>query len=284
MTKFLLLIFTSILIVSCSNNTKFCIGDDLLLDKSESENISVYSSRFPNYINTNSGIKYKILSRNTDQISDSITILQNDLLLVNYKVLIDAKDIFKTSKINERFLVKEYGFLLPKLSKTLLNFKIGDSVNIFIPKGFYTYKDEVFTEFLNNDILLSLKINAIVSKYSEFDTSKWVDVSNGIKISFKNRNSNLKLLTDHEKVEMFYAVYIEKNGVTKLVESNFSAINPLQFILKDKLFIEGLNIVLPLLSHGDELKVFIPSNYGYGEIGTNTIPPNSNLIFDIQIE
>jgi cyclophilin family peptidyl-prolyl cis-trans isomerase len=45
-------------------------------------------------------------------------------------------------------------------------------------------------------------------------------------------------------------------------------------------FIEGLN----LMSLGDKALIFIPSKLGYGERGAgNVIPPNSNIIFEIEM-
>lgn len=45
-------------------------------------------------------------------------------------------------------------------------------------------------------------------------------------------------------------------------------------------FLEGLN----LLSFGDKITLFIPSKLGYGSNGAgNVIPPNANLIFELEI-
>ena len=58
---------------------------------------------------------------------------------------------------------------------------------------------------------------------------------------------------------------------------------PFQAGKKDGLipgFIEGLNT----LSFGDKATLFIPSKLGYGERGAgNVIPPNSNIIFEIEL-
>ena len=45
-------------------------------------------------------------------------------------------------------------------------------------------------------------------------------------------------------------------------------------------FVEGLN----LMNIGDKATLFIPANLGYGERGAgNVIPPNSNIIFEIEL-
>lgn len=58
---------------------------------------------------------------------------------------------------------------------------------------------------------------------------------------------------------------------------------PFQYGKKDGLipgFIEGLN----LMNLGDKMLIFIPSKLGYGERGAgNVIPPNSNIIFEIEM-
>ena len=39
-----------------------------------------------------------------------------------------------------------------------------------------------------------------------------------------------------------------------------------------------------MMSYGDKLTLFIPSNLGYGEKGAGgVIPPNTNLIFEVEI-
>jgi peptidyl-prolyl cis-trans isomerase A (cyclophilin A) len=46
-------------------------------------------------------------------------------------------------------------------------------------------------------------------------------------------------------------------------------------------FLEGIN----LLSFGDKVMLFIPSNLGYGVhgYGGGKIPPNTNLIFELEM-
>ncbi|SMO94708.1 FKBP-type peptidyl-prolyl cis-trans isomerase [Gracilimonas mengyeensis] len=49
--------------------------------------------------------------------------------------------------------------------------------------------------------------------------------------------------------------------------------------------ITGWQVGIPLLEEGGSITLYIPSVYGYGSRGSgNAIPPNANLIFDIELK
>jgi len=47
--------------------------------------------------------------------------------------------------------------------------------------------------------------------------------------------------------------------------------------------IEGWQIGVPLIKEGGSITLYIPSSLGFGPSGITGIPPNSNLIFDIDL-
>ena len=47
--------------------------------------------------------------------------------------------------------------------------------------------------------------------------------------------------------------------------------------------IDGWKIGLPLLNEGDSVTLFVPSGLGYGFYGSQEIPANANLMFDIAL-
>ena len=52
----------------------------------------------------------------------------------------------------------------------------------------------------------------------------------------------------------------------------------------DAQLIPGFKEALLTMKVGDKVRVFIPASQGYGERGAgDVIPPNSDLIFDIEI-
>lgn len=57
---------------------------------------------------------------------------------------------------------------------------------------------------------------------------------------------------------------------------------PISFPLNT--LIQGWQIAFPLLNKGSKATLYIPSGLGYGALGSGTtIPPNSNLIFDVEL-
>jgi len=84
--------------------------------------------------------------------------------------------------------------------------------------------------------------------------------------------------SSYEEVTKKYGKYDEKRGT-----QNGYAPFPFQAGKKDGLipgFLEGISN----LSFGDKVVIFIPSALGYGERGAgNVIPPNSNIIFEVEL-
>jgi FKBP-type peptidyl-prolyl cis-trans isomerase len=47
--------------------------------------------------------------------------------------------------------------------------------------------------------------------------------------------------------------------------------------------IKGWQEVIPLMKEGEKIRAYIPSDLGYGNQQRGTIPPNSILIFEIEL-
>jgi len=60
-----------------------------------------------------------------------------------------------------------------------------------------------------------------------------------------------------------------------------SAENPIRFRLLD--LISAWQIGIPKLREGGSITLYVPSSLGFGDRSAGEIPPNSNLIFDVQL-
>ena len=75
--------------------------------------------------------------------------------------------------------------------------------------------------------------------------------------------------------------YIGKLENGKEFNNSYTGGKPIDFKLGE--VIEGWNEGLQTMKVGGKRKLFIPSNLAYGPRGRPGIPPNSNLIFEIEL-
>jgi tetratricopeptide (TPR) repeat protein len=85
----------------------------------------------------------------------------------------------------------------------------------------------------------------------------------------------------NKNVEVHYTGYLT-NG--KVFDSSIERGDPIEFILGTGQVIAGWDEGIALMNVGDKFRLIIPSNLGYGEKGAGkVIPPNSTLIFDVEL-
>jgi FKBP-type peptidyl-prolyl cis-trans isomerase len=82
-----------------------------------------------------------------------------------------------------------------------------------------------------------------------------------------------------DSVVVHYTGWLESDG-TKF-DSSVDRGSPSEFILGQ--VIDGWNEGLALMSEGGTTRLIIPSDLGYGEDGSGSIPPGATLIFDVEL-
>lgn len=86
---------------------------------------------------------------------------------------------------------------------------------------------------------------------------------------------------DGKNVDLCGNIIVDYKG-TLLDGTEFDAsTRPTGFTLR--YLIEGWKIGIPLIKERGTITLYVPSVYAYGSNGTNTIPENSNLIFEIKL-
>lgn len=135
----------------------------------------------------------------------------------------------------------------------------------------------------------------------EFDTQKGEaeELPSGLRIFYLNKSENGEKPQEGSYVKVNYAGFLD-NG--KLFDSNelsvtekFGTVNeirkqrggyePLPMLYgPDSPLIPGFREGLLQMNTGDKVRLFIPSHLGYGEAGAGgVIPPNADLVFDVEI-
>lgn len=134
----------------------------------------------------------------------------------------------------------------------------------------------------------------------EFETQKAeaIETPTGLKYIYINKAEDGVKPKEGQTVMANYAGFL-LNG--KLFDSNslevtekYGTVNPARRdqngyvpvpmqVSKDASLIPGFKEALFLLNTGDKARLFIPSHLGYGPSGGGPIPPNSDLVFDLEI-
>ena len=82
--------------------------------------------------------------------------------------------------------------------------------------------------------------------------------------------------TESSTVQVYYKGYFTNGDIFDQTSNG-----PVSFPLNN--LIPGWQIGIPLLKEGGGGTFFLPSALGYGSSGTSSVPPNSVLIFDIDL-
>ena len=86
---------------------------------------------------------------------------------------------------------------------------------------------------------------------------------------------------DNKKLSVNYTGWL-LNG-TKFDSSRDPGRTPFQFTLGKGEVIKGWDEALATMKVGGRRQLIIPANLAYGTAGTGTIPPNSTLVFDVEL-
>ncbi|MFN3641204.1 MAG: peptidylprolyl isomerase, partial [Flavobacterium sp.] len=102
----------------------------------------------------------------------------------------------------------------------------------------------------------------------------------GLRYKIIQKGSGVKAAKG-KKVSVHYSGSLE-NGV--VFDSSYKRKQPIDFVLGVGQVIEGWDEGIQLLQVGDKARFVIPSHIAYGSRGAGgVIPPNANLIFDVEL-
>ena len=145
--------------------------------------------------------------------------------------------------------------------------------------------------------MLAIKSKEEMAVAITTDKAQALELPSGLKILSLTQGSGEKPKIG-QKVGVIYAGYLEDGSLfdsnDKVVATKYNKFNwnreqaggykpiSMDYSTEARL-IAGFKEALLTMSIGEKIRVFIPSHLGYGEQGSGPIPPNSDLVFDLEV-
>ncbi len=216
-----------------------------------------------------------------------------DRVTVNYKGMFLDGDVFETGEAVE-FTVSQ---LIVGWQIGLPLMKDGGKTTLYIPSGFaygiggtnnippnsnLVFEIEIlkivdgfprnFSGNVDEDLLLRNDLSEIETCLGEMGSQFFSNDTGAIRyVQEEEGTGQNPELTDRVKIS-----YQGKTLAGKVFEEK-------EATLAVEELIEGLRIALPLLKEGSVTSIYVPSVYAYGLRGTEDIPSNTILVYDIEL-
>ncbi|GAB5551380.1 MAG: FKBP-type peptidyl-prolyl cis-trans isomerase [Saprospiraceae bacterium] len=116
-----------------------------------------------------------------------------------------------------------------------------------------------------------------ILEYLETNNIDATEHISGLYYTIEEEGTGTEMPSVNSRVEVKYKGYLTDGFVFDETQGD----NTAEFALGQ--VITGWRIGITLMKKGGKATFIIPSNLGYGFRGTNTIPPNAVIIFDVEL-
>jgi peptidylprolyl isomerase len=165
----------------------------------------------------------------------------------------------------------------------IIGMKAGGQRTIIIPSELAYGEKGIGPVPPNTDLKLVIELlevrDKIVAEMWKVDSALFKTTPSGLKYVIVKEGEG-SFADSGKVVTVHYSGYLE-NG--KKFDSSVERDEPFSFILGVGQVISGWDEGLKLMKKGSKAKLIIPPSLGYGELDLDRIPPNSTLIFDVEL-
>jgi peptidylprolyl isomerase len=241
-------------------------------------------------------LKYTIDTTGSGSVAKS-----GDLITIHFKAWIikDSTNLFKdwskdstrmqSSIGDSRQTNQPYKFLLGANAfvkgsdEAIIGMKKGETRTVIIPAKL-AYGDRGFGPIPPNSnlkiVISMVDMKAPVTvKMWDVDTTKFQTTKSGLKYIILQQGNGPKA-DSGKTVVVHYSGYLPDG--TRF-DSSVERDEPFSFVVGLKMVIPGWEEGISLLNKGSKARFIIPSALAYGPRQVGKIPPNSNLIFDVEL-
>lgn len=246
------------------------------------EGVKPFDVKGKDTLKTPSGIKYFIVKEN--KAGQTTT---GKKVTINYSGFLREGRCFDSSIDRGQPLTAEVGRgkLFPGLDEAISLMRNGEKGKFIIPSKLAFGERGGGPIPPNSDLIMDLEVMNVVDipVPVKFDTTGITPkvTATGLKYFEIKKSGNDQKPKAGQLVKVHYTGYLLDG---KLFDSSVERGEPIDFPLGAGQVIAGWEEGIALMSAGDKFRFVIPSHMGYGEAGrAPVIPPNSDLIFDVEL-
>lgn len=161
----------------------------------------------------------------------------------------------------------------------------GGSITAYVPSYYGYGKEGAEGVPANAPLVLELSLHEVHSTRLMRDIAAIQDSLNAWNISASIDPSGIRYVLHDPGTGKFPTIAntltVNYAGRVLGATDNFDSGDNVTFKLND--LVSGWKIILPLVREGGSVTMYVPSVLAYGASGAGSIPPNSNLIFDVDL-
>ena len=268
-------IFLAIILIGCNKNTETKEND-----MNNTSNNTNASSAIGEEIVTASGLKYI-----DDVLGEGNYPKPGDKVKVHYTGTLEDGTKFDSSKDRNKpfeFTIG-VGQVIKGWDEGLLTMKPGGKRKLIIPSNL-GYGERGAGKLIPPGSTLHFDVELIEIKEAFVDTDFSLpgreDVTDSGLRMIIHKDGNGENPAKGQTVQVHYTGLLETGSK---FDSSHDRGRPFSFELGQGRVIKGWDEALALMSKGEKRTLIIPPNLGYGDRSTGRIPPNSTLIFEVEL-
>ena len=226
---------------------------------------------------TSSGLKYEVIKMGDGEKPNS-----SDKVEVHYHGTLLDGTIFDSSVDRGKTIKFGLNQVIKGWTEGLQLMPIGSKFKFTIPPGLAYGERDMGSIPPNSTLIFEVELFDIEKAYVDTDFSlpgKEETTDSGLRMIIHKEGSG-DLPRPGQTVVVHYTGLLD-NGTR--FDSSHDRGQPFQFKLGEGRVIKGWDEALALMKPGEKRTLIVPPNLGYGEKGVGPIPPNSILIFEVEL-
>ena len=233
----------------------------------------------PKTVKTASGLEYTIKEKGNGKRAQV-----GDKVVVHYTGKLTNDTVFDSSVTRgQPFTFKlGAGQVIKGWDEAFQILQVGDKATIkFGPE--LGYGERAMGKIPANSVLIfDVELLDVIEGIKPFDVKgkDTITTPTGLKYIIVQANKSGEQAGPGTKVVANYSAYL-KDG--KMFDSSIDRNQPLKSTCGKGQLFPGLDEGFSLLRKGEKARLIIPANLAFGEKGNGPIPPNSEIIFDVEV-